>query len=55
MIQTYDGIQEEFPGNQIPADVVDRDHNGAPRPRWRPRSPSCGEQVGRSDLYEPAR
>jgi RND superfamily putative drug exporter len=51
VIQTYDRIQEEFPGNQIPASVV-IEPGGASEAEVAAGIRELRAQVGASDLYE---
>ncbi|MGH2952558.1 MAG: MMPL family transporter [Solirubrobacterales bacterium] len=51
VIQTYDRIQEEFPGNQIPASVV-VEHADASEREVAAGVRELRGEVGRSDLYE---
>ena len=51
VIQTYDRIQEDFPGNQIPAEVV-VEHDGASKPEVAGAVRELRAQTGASDLFE---
>ncbi|MGH2962184.1 MAG: MMPL family transporter [Solirubrobacterales bacterium] len=51
VIQTYDRIQEAFPGNQIPAEVV-IERDGASQAEVSSAVRELRAEVGRSDLFE---
>jgi RND superfamily putative drug exporter len=51
VIQTYDRIQEAFPGNQIPAEVV-IEHGDAPKAEVKAGVAELRAQTARSDLFE---
>ena len=54
-MQTYDRIQESFPGNPIPATVAVEADNVQLGRRAARRSPTCGnEAVASGDFAEPA-
>jgi len=51
VIQTYDRIQEEFPGNQIPAEVV-IEHGNASQGEIKTAVTEIRAETARSDLFE---